>query len=67
MASMTFTVPDPKWDEFKDAFLAVHPNDSGLTDEQWIKRTILSKIKGVYANGRKMLNPGPIIDDDIAS
>jgi hypothetical protein len=67
MPQMIFDVPDAKFAEFKAAYLAMYPNRSGQTDNQWIKEVILSNIKGVYMNGKKKLHPGPTIDDDIVT
>ena len=69
MASFTLTVPDEKLAEYKACILAAMPKpaDSGLTDNQWLKRVMLDYAKALYKRGKDMLHTKPDYDDDIVS
>ncbi len=75
MASITLTIPDAKYDEFKEAFLKVNPvpldPDTELplfTDNQWVKEWIVRMIKKRYNQGKEQLaRETTVIDKDIIS
>ena len=57
MVTLTYTIQDENLAEFKAGFLIKNPNppDSGLTDNQWIKKWGLRQFVDAYAMGKRML------------
>lgn len=75
MASITLTISDAKYNEFKEAFLKVSPiptnPDTELplyTENQWVKEWIIRLIRKRYKQGREELaRKTAVIDDNIIS
>ena len=71
MASMTLTIPDAKFNEFKEAFLVMNPvpvnPDTELplfTDGEWIKEWIIRIVKKRYKQGREELARRKVVVDN---
>lgn len=75
MASITLTIPDAKFEDFKEAFLKVNPipenADTQLplfTENAWIKEWIKRILKKRYRQGKEQLaREAAVIDNDIIS
>jgi hypothetical protein len=75
MASITLTIPDEKYDEFKEAFLTMNPvptdPDTELplyTENQWVKEWLIRLVKKRYKQGREELaRQAASYDDDIVN
>lgn len=75
MASITLTIPDAKFDEFKEAFIKINPiptdPDTELplyTENAWVKQWVLNTIKERYKQGgEELAREVAIIDNDIVS
>jgi len=67
---LKFTIDDNKFEEFKTGFLKALPipEDSGLTENKWIKEWIKNQLLNVYKTGKIKIareQTQPEIDFDI--
>ena len=73
MPTITLSIPDDKWPEFKKHFLITHPNQTldlpePLSDKEWIFHRILLFARGAYEKGVRELfdaTAEPPIDKEI--
>ena len=74
MVSITLTIDDAKYSDFKLAFLRTKPvplDEEGVpshTENQWIKKVIKDFMFKYYSDGKKILSieaNNPNVDQDI--
>ena len=72
MADITFTIPDEKLVDFKEAFLKIYPvpDDYEGTENQWLKECIKRIIIRIYKAGIDQIEEekvNPVYDENIIS
>jgi len=70
MVELKFIIDDLKFEEFKTGFLKSLPvpEDSGLTENKWIKEWIKNQLLNVYKSGKVKIareTTTPEVDYDI--
>jgi len=69
MASITLTIPDEKYPEFKKNFLHCHPLPSGseATEDEWVKKWLRDEVVRLHDlwRFRKNSDDGLTNDDSI--
>lgn len=75
MPSVTFTIPNDKYEDYKKYFLIAYPNQTNepddpvhMNDDQWIKHRIFLFAKNAYKRGKREEYESenePTYDEDI--
>ena len=68
MPEFTISCSTAKWNEVKPFILLAAPNsgEGGLSDNDWIKKTFLSKVQDLVITGKQIARQQAqtVIDDD---